>query len=193
MKYLLCIIIWMVSLMSNAQIIQDIFCDFVTDGTGESKGLKIKIKFPCDWDATPGDRPGVIKSFSFKITDSVYSYITLNIIKEKEITSKYKDNALKPEEIKKSFQQAGEFISYRMTKIDMLDCAEVVFRAKVETPLGEIMMDNLGYLFFYKDFQIFLTYTVGAVDSNIAKKYFEKSNLIFKLLATKTVVISQWE
>ena len=183
----------MVSLMSNAQIIQDIFCDFVTDGTGESKGLKIKIKFPCDWDATPGDRPGVIKSFSFKITDSVYSYITLNIIKEKEITSKYKDNALKPEEIKKSFQQAGEFISYRMTKIDMLDCAEVVFRAKVETPLGEIMMDNLGYLFFYKDFQIFLTYTVGAVDSNIAKKYFEKSNLIFKLLATKTVVISQWE
>src|SRR5687767_2862403 len=99
-------------------------CDFKTDGTGKSIGLKIKLSVPCDWKQEDGERPHVVKKFSYNSgVNTAISTLTINRLpktpSKAEINETFTQSGLK-----EITAELGSFISGRKLKVDGLDCGE---------------------------------------------------------------------
>lgn len=169
-------------------------CDFKTDGTGKSAGLKIKLSVPCAWKQADGDRPHVVKKFSYSLNGGKSVIQSLTISKmpgepsKKEIAEIFTQNGLK-----ELASGTGTFVSGRKLKIDGIDCGEVVIKAKRETPVATVNIYFIQYYIFYKDKIINLAFAAGALTENEAKSLFTSYKTLFQGLATNTVIISKWE
>lgn len=168
-------------------------CDYKTDGTGKSLGLKIKLSVPCTWMEKEGERPHVVKKFTNSLNGNT-AMATLIINKMPAIPSKAEMVDLFTQKgLKELCQDLGTFISGRKIKIDGLDCGEVAFKMVREAPISTIYMYNLYYYMVYKDKMIVLGYATGSAKDKTAKELFESYKILFKGLANDTVFISKWE
>jgi hypothetical protein len=89
--------------------------------------------------------------------------------------------------------QGIDYISSRTTKIDGIECAEVITKAKNEVPSGIIYLYNITYYLIYKDKFIHLGYSTAGSRESDAKELFEQFKNNFQSLASSVVVLSQWE
>lgn len=168
-------------------------CDFKTDGTGKSLGLKIKLSVPCTWKKADGERPRVVKKFSYN-SGFNSAILTLTINKMPSVPSKAEiDELFSQQGLKELCEDYLIFISGRRLKIDGQDCGELIFKAKREATVGAIYIYSLEYYIIYKDKIILLAYSVGSSTDDKAKIMFEEYKTLFKGLAGNTVLLSKWE
>ncbi|MEY5047616.1 MAG: hypothetical protein RLZZ175_975 [Bacteroidota bacterium] len=169
-------------------------CEYKTDGLGKSKGLKIKIKFPCNWKQADGDRPHVVKKFSYDLGDgsSLNQNIVINQFPYTPSNAEIND-MLSSQGLKELVGKSGTFISGRKIKIDGIDCGEVKTQMVRETTVGTIYLYSIIYYLVYKDKLIVLTCGAGADNDSRAKEVFENYNIIFKSFANSLVILSKWE
>ncbi|XVJ67175.1 MAG: hypothetical protein HEQ40_13780 [Lacibacter sp.] len=196
MKYLFLIIV-LISIKTYSQESPSTFwqnrCDFKTDGTGKSAGLKIKLSVPCSWKQADGDRPHVVKKFSYS-SGANSAISTLTITKMPATPSKAEvDEMFTQAGLKELGESLGTFISGRKLKIDGLDCGEVTFKMTREHPVGTIYLYSFQYYFIYKDKMVVLGYAVGSSTDEKAKTMFDSYKTLFRGLAGNTVFISKWE
>lgn len=168
-------------------------CDFKTDGTGKSMGLKIKLSVPCAWKQADGERPHVVKKFSYSSgVNSVVS--TLTITKMPATPSKAEINEMFSHQgLKELSEGLGTYISGKKLKVDGLDCGEVAFKMTREHPVGTFYLYNMYYYFIYKDKIIVLGYAAGSTTDEKARAMFENYKTLFRGLAGSSVFISKWE
>lgn len=168
-------------------------CDFKTDGTGKSMGLKIKLSVPCEWKQADGERPHVVKKFLYNsgVTSALGS---LTITKmpatptKSEIAEMFTQKGLK-----ELTEDLGTFISGRKLKVDGLDCGEVAFKMTRESPISTLYLYNMYYYFIYKNKMIVLGYATGSSDDEKAKTMFDSYKTLFRGLAGSTIFLSKWE
>lgn len=105
-------------------------CEFKTDGSGKSVGLKIMIKYPCSWSQADGDRPHVLKKFSYKLGSGKTLAQSLTIIQLATEPSKQEiAETFTLAGLKELVSTTGTFVSGRKVKIDGIDCG-CIFRRK---------------------------------------------------------------
>ncbi len=169
-------------------------CEFKTDGTGKSAGLKINLSYPCSWTQADGDRPHVVKKFSYNIGEgkSVIQSLTINKMPA-EPSKKEIDEMFTQEGLKEIASGTGTFVSGRKLKIDGLDCGEVVIKVKRESPVATVNIYFIQYYMVYKDKMINLAFAAGALTESEAKTLFTSYKTLFQGLATNTVILSKWE
>jgi hypothetical protein len=197
MKYLL-VTLLLFSQASFAQETPSTFwnnrCEFKTDGTGKSAGLKIKLSYPCTWTQADGDRPHVVKKFSYNLGSgkSVIQSLTINKMpaepSKQELAELFTQAGLK-----ELASATGTFVSGRKLKIDGVDCGEVVVKVKKESPVATINIYFIQYYLVYKDKMINLSFAAGALTETEAKELFNSYKTLFQGLATNTVLLSKWE
>lgn len=168
-------------------------CDFKTDGTGKSLGLKIRLYVPCTWNQSDGERPHIVKKFSYNAgVNSAISTLTIN--KMPAIPSKTEiDELFTQKGLKELCEDNATFISGRKLKIDGQDCGEITFKMTRKATVGTIYLYSLQYYLFYKDKMIILGYSAGSTTDDKAKEMFDNYKTLFKGLAGKTVLLSKWE
>ena len=169
-------------------------CEYKTDGLGKSKGLKIKIKFPCRWKQADGDRPHVVKKFTYAFDDG--SSLSQNIlINQLGYTPSNTEIAemLSSQGLKELVEKSDIFISSRKIKIDGIDCGEVIRQTIRETSIGTIYLYTISYFLVYKDKLLVLTCSAGAGNDTKAKELYDNYNIIFKSFANSLVILSKWE
>jgi hypothetical protein len=169
-------------------------CYFETDGTGKSTGLKIKLSYPCTWIQSDGDRPHVVKKFSYNLGDGRSVNQSLTIIKmPAELSKKEIQEMFTKEGLKEMASESGTFVSGRKIKIDGIDCGETVIKFKRESPVATINIYLMQYLMVYKDKMISLAFAASALTENEAETLFISYKILFQGLATNTILLSKWE
>lgn len=169
-------------------------CEFKTDGTGKSLGLKIKLSVPCVWTQADGERPHVVKKFSNSFGGGKSITANLTITKmpyepsQKEISEMFTQQGLK--ELGNSL---GTYISGRKLKIEGIDCGEIIYKIERQSPVAKVYIYAISYNIVYKDKFINLFYASGAGNNLDAKKLFDTYKFLFQGLATNTVILSKWE
>lgn len=168
-------------------------CDFKTDGSGKSLGLKIKLSVPCAWTQADGERPHVVKKFTY-VAGKSSAISTLTIKKMPDVPSKAEIDELFSQKGLKDFcDDNSTFISGRKIKIDGQDCGELTFKMTKEATIGTLYFYSIEYFLVYKDKIIVLGYLVGSTSDDKASKMFEDYKTLFRGLAGSTVLISKWE
>lgn len=169
-------------------------CEYKTDGTGKSLGLKIKLSFPCKWTQAEGDRPHVVQKFSYGFQEgkSIIQGFTITKmpaeLSKKEIADMFTQSGLK-----ELASATGTFVSGRKLKIDGIDCGEVIIKLKRESPIATIYLHFIQYYIVFKDKLINLSFAVGSKNEIETKKLFDDYKTLFQGLATNTVILSKWE
>lgn len=169
-------------------------CDYKTDGTGKSLGLKIKLSYPCNWTQADGDRPHVVKKFSYGLNDGKSVIQALTISQMQGVPTK-NDIAqlLSPTGLKELSGGIGTLISTKKVKIDGLDCGEIILKVKKQSPVATVYFYYIQYYIFYKDKMINLAFAAGGLTESHAKTLFTSYKILFQGLATNTVILSKWE
>jgi hypothetical protein len=178
-------------------------CDYKTDGTGKSKGVKLKISYPCDFVQKDGDRPHVVKKFVFNKNDNGFGiYFSIDSLPTKPTNSELED-MFSEEGAKQYFLQLANglkqqgidatFISGRKTRIDGINCIEVIYKGTGETNVARFKQYVLYYLIPYKNKFINLIYSIGSQNESSVEEVFLDSLIYLKVLASKTVILSKWE
>ena len=169
-------------------------CEFKTDGTGKSLGLKIKLTFPCEWKQAKGDRPHVIQKFSLSLGEGKSLVQVLTILKmPNELSQKEREEILTQNGLRQQVSNIGTFLSGRKIKIDGIDCGEVVIKIKRESPVATINIYNIAYYIYFKDKIINLSFAAGAPTEADAQTLFNSFKTLFQGLATNMVILSKWE
>lgn len=169
-------------------------CDYKTDGSGKSLGVKLKLSVPCDWTQADGDRPHIVKKFSHGLSKGQALNYTLTMStmpgepSEKEISEMFSPQGLKAFAVENS-----TYISGRKVKIDGINCGEIVFKIIKSTPALTMNIYFIQYYIPYKDKMINLSFAASGLSGNDAKTLFNTYKVFFQSLATTTIVISKWE
>lgn len=196
MKYLL-IFILLFSYKAYSQVTPSIMwqnrCEFNTDGTGKSLSLKIKLSVPCLWELQDGERPHIVKKFSYGFGENIIMS-ALSIKKMPVKPSKKEiEETFSKEGLKELSKDLGKFISGRKLMVDGIVCGEVEYKMKREAPVATLYIQSIQYFFIYEDKIIILNYSVGSKSSEDATSLYNKYKQLFKGLAGSTVFISKWE
>jgi len=169
-------------------------CVFNTDGSGKSLGLKIRFSIPCEWEQIDGDRPHIVKKFSYSFADGSSIVQTLLVNKMPRSLTKEETNEMFTQSgLKEVGKSLGTFISGRKLLIDGLDCGEVTFKFEKEAPIGKIYGYVIQYFFFYKNKMIVFNFGSGSSSNETSKSIFETHKTLFKGIAGTMVFISKWE
>lgn len=169
-------------------------CEYKTNGTGKSLGLKIKVTFPCKWKEEEGERPHIVQKFSYGLKEGKSIIQSLTISKmPAEPSKKEIAEVLTQIGLKGLASGTGTFVSGRKLKIDGIDCGEVIIKLKRESPVATIYLYFMQYYIFFKDRMIVLAFAAGTKSESETKKLFNSYKTLFQGLATNTVILSKWE
>ena len=197
MKYFLFFII-LISINCYSQDRPSIFwqnrCEFKTDGSGKSEGLKIKFYYPCAWKSADTDRALIIKKFTYNIGKGKSLTQNVSIGSMPAPLSKVETKQMFTQEgLREIAGNNGTFISERKVKIDGIDCGEIIFKMKRESPIATAYMYFIQYYIVYEDKIVNLSYGTGALTEAEAKDLYTKYKSLFQALATNTMILSKWE
>lgn len=166
--------------------IDDTFCSHETNGIGKSKGLKIKLFYPCEWEILDGERKSIVIKFQSKETEAYMAASNLVINEFPKILSKEQIEYFTSfEGIRKTFASSGELTTVEQTTIDGLEAAEFTL---ISTIAPEVISYTLHYYIPYRDRGIALTYAAIARSQKEAKRTFDLKINQFKILAHKTKI-----
>ncbi len=170
-------------------------CEFQTDGSGNSLGMKIKLSVPCDWKAQDGDRPNTIKKFSVGLGDTSIGSIVMVIKKmEGSITKEDLKILTSRASLLEMYKESCDtIISAKQTIIDGIHCGEVIYRLDTERASILLSLYTISYQFFYKDKSILINYSIGSTQRSNYEKHIKDFTLFARGLALNTVIINQWK
>ena len=165
-------------------------CSYETDGTGKSKQIKIKLSYPCDWEAKEGERPNIVQKFS----SGGKSIMLLIKMVPDEVPNNQLKILLEPSTIREGLEDYN-VISVRKTIIDGLQAIEAIYDADTERPIGNMYQKMCQYTFLYKRYYINIVYGIAGMSADKAsiKKDFDETLKGFQALSMKTVVLSQYK
>ncbi len=179
--------------LDEVKAFQENLCDFIPDTNGVAKGLDIKFRFPCVWNAKDGERPGVLKTFEYNMGRAAY-FIVVSIIKNPTpFSQKEIDFFHTPKAIRDVAASMGKYVSNRTVKIDGIKTGEIEVLIERDPPTGKIHGHGLAYFVPYKNYIISMFYGVCGGEQEFADFLFNNSTTLFKVLATKTIVLDQWK
>jgi len=196
MKYLtLILLIISVSCYSQDSSFNNKKCDFITDGTGKSQGLKIKLKTPCEWDSEEGDMPNYVKNFYYTFSDGSSMSNGLIITKlAKPLTLSGEKELLTPNSFKKIVaSKKGTYITARNIQIDGVSAIEVIFKSNSEISIGHTYVYNIEYYFFCKKLLVSIGYSLASTNESRSKELFDKYKNLFRTLVNMTSILSNYE
>lgn len=167
-------------------------CEYKSDGSGKSLGLKIKFIYPCLWTELDGNRPHILRKFNYTFDDGSSIIQTITI---KNINNKFNENEkmFTNSVMKEIARKMGEYISSRSVIIDGIEAGEVSFKTQQQAPVAYIYMYSLMYMFIYDNKLISVTFNTGSLIDSKAKVLFDEYQTLFKLLATKTIIFSKYK
>jgi hypothetical protein len=169
-------------------------CEYNTDGTGKSLGLKIKISVPCAWKQKDGDRPHIVQNFNYSFSEGSSLTQTLLVRNMPRKLSKAETNEMFSHNgLKEIGESIGTYISSRKLRIDGLDCGEIIYKMERENPIGHLFIYGIQYYIIYKDKMIILSFASGSLNYETSKSIFETHQTLFKGIAGTMVFISKWE
>ncbi|MCB9312509.1 MAG: hypothetical protein H6568_07055 [Lewinellaceae bacterium] len=197
MKYIAIIFMLMFQVLSAQNSPESFWknkCEFTTDGSGKSLGLKIRVPVPCAWEQSEGKRPHVVKTFSYGFPDGSSISQSLTVNKLPNSFSKSEINELFSQDgLRSMCEGTGTFVSGRRVRIDGLECAEVIARASRNSPVATFYAYMLSYYLIYKDKIVVIGYMTGSISDEDSKELFDTYKEIFQGLATGTIIMTQWE
>jgi len=197
MKYLFIAIIFFTQIcyaQESATSFWNNRCEYKTDGTGKSLGLKIKLSYPCLWTRVDGDRPHVVQKFSYGFEGGKSISQGFTITQMPSVASKNEiAEMLTQQGLKELASATGTFVSGRKLKIDGIDCGEVIIKLKRELPVATLYVNFIQYYIILKDKLINLSFAVGSKSESETKILFSDYKTLFQGLATSTVILSKWE
>lgn len=197
MRHLIILFLF-ISLSSSAQEEKNNFwknrCEIFTDGNGKSLGLKIKMYYPCAWIQEDGERPHIVKKFSYDLGlgKSLAQTIAIKQM-ETEPSKRELDELFSQAGLKKLVSSNATFISGRKVKIDGLDCGEIIQKINRESPVANVSSYLIYYYIIFKNKIITLAFATGASTEKDAKNLFNTYKLLFQDLATNTIILTKWE
>lgn len=168
-------------------------CEFITDGLGKSKGVKVRLSIPCKWKMKDSNFPNTIKRFEYFLEQDEVSIVSNIVIMPPldNLTEAAIKRNFTIENEKKSLDSNEVLLSIRKTKIDNLDVIEKITKRPLITPAITLETYSITYLFFYKKQPIHLYYGLATENNDRCKIYFEKYKLLFQGLASFTVILNK--
>lgn len=158
-----------------------ILCDFISDGSGKSLGIKYLVKFPCNWSESNGDLDKIVKKFIFK-DDENYKIETISII---SLNQKLKESDAKKlislKYLKDLAQKLGIYESCKIQIIGNLRAGEIIYTKYLDNE--GLYLKVIQYLIYHNDKVINISFGVGNTDKLITKQKFQKELPIFRNIA----------
>ncbi|GEM_PF-2199709 len=172
----------------------DNYCSLNTDTLVKAKGLNLKFFYPCDWEISEGQRPNVVKTFSYVIPkDTMSANITFTVKNLHTKSNKSQaDRLYTIEYLKEVAEDLGKYINGRKVVVDGWPAGETEIELTREVAAGKMTMYMVNYLLVYEDKTISVIYGIGGLNPQKAKEYFDKYKLVFKAYFFKTVILSQY-
>ena len=184
-KQLLCASIFVLLFWhsSNSQA-DTVNCSYVTDGSGNSLGIRMKIGYRCKWRNVKESNKTVVAAYSFDMPDSGRIGCALIISKPQELPSNAeKEEIYKMEWAKDVFKTLGEIISIKKVEINKYNWAEYIFSATRDTKQGKVYEYITAYYSYVGDCNVMLTYKTIALDDAISAILYIEYLGIFRDLA----------
>lgn len=162
-------------------------CEFSTDGTSKSLGLKVKFQHPCSWEETKSNSPTCIKKFQTETKDgiAVVQQIEISTPAEPLTPERFKE-MLAAEEMKKQVSVYGMFLWGRRMKIDGKDCGEVAQKT-IKTVSGKkYFMYSVAYRILHNGKLVSIVFACAFRDEAACKKYLNDNKVLMLSLASAT-------
>lgn len=170
-------------------------CEYKTDGSVKSNGLKIQLSVPCKWDKAEGSRPHIVNTYAYYPKTGGSISITLLIRKKTGALLHLKSiGEFSLSELKEIISNPGiEVISTRKTKIDGIVCVEYKFKRIDELTIGKLNSTVLEYDFFYGDQSVVISYSSSCKTKIESQAQYDQYEYLFKSLAMNTILYNQYE
>jgi hypothetical protein len=177
------------------EIYKNDICELKTNGNDATNGVKIRMLYPCEWAGTDNVRPGTLIQYSYYIDETTYITQNINFRKISALWDWSTMSMVKGEEIirKTNLEKGIKLESFKQISIDLLKSIECKSSIIIEAPVGKKYGYVIQYIIPYKYTSITITFGVTANSLEMANQIYELYVPLFKYLADKTVVLSQWE
>lgn len=183
MRYFLLLFLFVTTPAWAQEVLQS--CEFKTNGTGASQGMKIKFVMPCKWEGTTAKAP-VVRTFS-SVIDSTLVLESIVIKKNKtRYTAATINKLLSIEELKKTTEENEQFVFGRRMKVDGVDCGEVATRMVKKSDVMNMHIYSVRYLFPVKDKLLIIGFAVSSANEAGARDIFNAYKFLFYQLASST-------
>jgi len=174
--------------------------NFVSNGSGKSKGLKFTLKYPSSWASQEADRPNIVRKFMGK---NIGLMINIQILEDnltfegmpESDKKELFDIMYSKEGLKMMFPGHEIITSDPNQKIDGIRCVSLQTRSKEKRLNYYVYSKNLFYQMIYNEYLIQLNFAVieGEEGYSSIESRFESNLPLFKSMANYFVITSQWE
>ena len=171
-------------------------CEFSTIEEAEkSHGINVRMVYPCEWDISNNVRSGTLVQYLFIINDSTYITQNINISSVTHEMDWSIESFKKTREIfqKVHLEKGIKLKSFKQVSIDLLKSIECESSYISEYTIGKKYGHTIQYIIPYKHTSIAITFGVTASNIDSSNRLYELYLPLFKYIADKTVVLSQWK
>lgn len=160
-------------------------CEFSTDGTGKSLGLKVKFQYPCGWEERKPKTS--IKVLQIETEDEIALVEQIDITTPKQpLTPERIEEMMTVDDMKKQASKGGKFLWGRRLKIDGKDCAEVATQES-QSVLGiQLIIYVITYRIPHNGKMVSMSFAFTGRDEAACKKYFNDNKALILSLASAT-------
>ncbi len=160
-------------------------CEFSTDGTGKSLGLKVKFQYPCGWENEKSKSS--VKVFQTKTEDELAVVEQIDIaIPKQPLTPERIAEMMTVDDMKKQASKGGKFLWGRRLKIDGKDCAEIATQ-ETQSVMGiKLIIYIITYRIPYDGKLVSMSFAITGRDEAACTKYFNNNKAMMLSLASAT-------
>lgn len=161
------------------------YCSYQTDGSGHSKGIKIKVAYPCNYEAKNASLDtNTIKKFSNKGKQ----VISLSIDK---FPSQFTEDEIKEnfniDNFKAMLERDGDVLEIKNNTIDNIPVIEAIWIQKnIDAFDNTFYSKSLNYFFYYGKYFIKIIYCTYSKEESEVNKDFAALLRGFRVMAQST-------